>query len=66
MKRIYWLKQKLGDRKSSFTNFRIIYVAHFVANKLKIQGSYLNDFDKSLNRQLKHKKVWGSCSSVTK
>lgn len=40
--------------------FRIIYLNYFMANELKIQGSYLNDSDKSLNWQLKCKTIWGS------
>lgn len=40
--------------------FRIIYFNYLMANELKIQGSYLNDSDKSLNWQLKCKTIWGS------
>lgn len=46
--------------------FRIIYFNYFMANKLKIQGSYLNDSDISLNWQLKCKTIWGSIVLLAK
>lgn len=38
VKRIYGLKHKLGDQKSSFINFKIIYFCHFMANKLRFKA----------------------------